>query len=99
MGGSDLGRLLRTLSTFLREDGRTRAELETRQGWTVNAARLAVAAPWVVLAMLSTRPESIRAYASATGTLVLVVGAAVCTVAYRVMVHIGRLPEDERVLR
>ena len=29
VGGSDLGRLLRTLSTFLREDARTRAELET----------------------------------------------------------------------
>ncbi|GAC1329161.1 MAG: hypothetical protein NVSMB13_16630 [Mycobacteriales bacterium] len=38
VGGTDLGRLLRTLSTFLREDARTRAELETRQGWTVNAA-------------------------------------------------------------
>ena len=35
VGGSDLGRLLRTLSAFLREDARTRAELETRQGWTV----------------------------------------------------------------
>jgi tight adherence protein B len=99
VGGSDLGRLLRTLSTFLREDGRTRAELETRQGWTVNAARLAVAAPWVVLAMLSTRPESIRAYASTTGSVVLGVGAGVCAVAYRVMMHIGRLPEDGRVLR
>ncbi|QGN56760.1 type II secretion system F family protein [Nostocoides sp. HKS02] len=99
VGGSDLGRLLRTLATFLREDSRTRAELETRQGWTVNAARLAVAAPWVVLAMLCTRPESIRAYASATGTLVLVVGAVVSLAAYRVMVSIGRLPEDERVLR
>nr|MDT0666106.1 type II secretion system F family protein [Micromonospora sp. DSM 115978] len=32
VGGTDLGRLLRTLSTFLREDARTRAELETRQG-------------------------------------------------------------------
>ena len=31
VGGSDLGRLLRTLSAFLREDARTRAELETRQ--------------------------------------------------------------------
>ena len=72
VGGSDLGRLLRTLSTFLREDSRTRSELEARQGWTVNAARLAVAAPWIVLGMLCTRPESIRAYASATGTLVLV---------------------------
>lgn len=99
VGGSDLGRLLRTLSTFLREDSRTRAELETRQGWTVNAARLAVAAPWVVLAMLSTRPESIQAYSSAGGTMVLLVGAAVSAVAYRLMVALGRLPEDERVLR
>ena len=99
VGGSDLGRLLRTLSTFLREDGRTRAELETRQGWTVNAARLAVAAPWVVLAMLCTRPESIQAYASGTGAMVLAVGAAVSFAAYRIMIYIGRLPEDERVLR
>jgi tight adherence protein B len=99
VGGSDLGRLLRTLATFLREDSRTRAELETRQGWTVNAARLAVAAPWVVLAMLCTRPESVRAYASATGTVILVVGAVVSLAAYRVMVSIARLPEDERVLR
>ena len=30
VGGTDLGRLLRTLSVFLREDARTRAELETR---------------------------------------------------------------------
>jgi len=41
VGGSDLGKLLRTLSSFLREDARTRAELETRQSWTINAARLA----------------------------------------------------------
>jgi tight adherence protein B len=40
VGGSDLGRLLRTLSAFLREDARTRAELETRQGWTVNTVHL-----------------------------------------------------------
>jgi len=99
VGGSDLGRLLRTLSTFLREDARTRAELETRQGWTVNAARLAVAAPWVVLAFMSGRAESVEAYSTATGAAVLALGAAVSVAAYRVMLHIGRLPEDERVLR
>ena len=34
-----------------------------------------------------------------TGTLVLVVGAVVSVAAYRIMLFIGRLPEDERVLR
>src|SRR5690625_4388911 len=42
VGGADLGRLLETLSDFLRDDARTRAELEARQSWTVNGARLAV---------------------------------------------------------
>lgn len=99
VGGSDLGRLLRTLSAFLREDARTRAELETRQGWTVNAARLAVAAPWVVLALLSLRPEAVEAYDTAAGLVVLVTGGGLCLVAYRIMLRIGRLPDEERVLR
>lgn len=99
VGGTDLGRLLRTLSGFLREDARTRAELEARQSWTVNAARLAAAAPWIVLAMLSTNPESVAAYASPLGAAVLAVGAAVTAVAYWSMMRLGRLPEDRRVLR
>jgi len=99
VGGSDLGRLLRTLSAFLRQDARTRAELESRQSWTVNGARLAVAAPWIVLAMLSTRPESIAAYDRPAGALILVSGGILSLVAYRVMLRIARLPEDQRVLR
>lgn len=99
VGGSDLGRLLRTLSRFLREDARTRAELETRQGWTVNAARLASAAPWIVLAMMSFQRDALQAYSSPAGVVVLLIGAAVTVVAYRLMVRIGRLPQEERVLR
>ncbi len=99
VGGTDLGRLLRTLSGFLREDAHTRAELEARQSWTVNAARLAAAAPWIVLAMLSTNPESVAAYASPLGAGVLAAGAAVTVIAYWSMMRLGRLPEDRRVLR
>ncbi|MGW6131457.1 type II secretion system F family protein [Cellulomonas sp. NPDC055163] len=99
VGGTDLGRLLRTLSGFLREDARTRGELEARQSWTVYAARLAVAAPWLILALLGTRPEAAHAYNSVSGGIVLLVGAACSVVAYAVMVRIGRLPEDPRVLR
>ncbi len=99
VGGTDLGRLLRTLSTFLRDDARTRAELEARQSWTVNAARLALCAPWIVLVMLATRGDSLEAYRSATGVVILIVGAIVSVVAYRIMRRIGRLPDEVRVMR
>jgi tight adherence protein B len=98
VGGGDLGRLLRSLSGHLRDDGRTRAELEARQSWAVNGARLAVAAPWLVLLMMSFQREVISRYASATGVVVLAVGALCCAVAYRLMLRIGRLPVDHRVM-
>lgn len=99
VGGTDLGGLLRTLASFLREDARTRAELEARQSWTVNAARLALAAPWLVLALMSTRPQAAQAYDSSLGMAMIVIGAVVSLIAYRVMLLIARLPQDERVLR
>ena len=94
VGGGELGRLLRNLSGYLREDVRTRCELESRQAWTVNGARLAVAAPWLVLLLMSFQSEVIHRYASPAGVVVLVVGAAVCVVAYRLMMRIGRLPVE-----
>ncbi|MDU0348615.1 type II secretion system F family protein [Actinomyces sp. MRS3W] len=99
VGGTDLTTLLRALSRMLREDMRTRGELEARQSWTVNGARVAVAAPWIVLALLATRPQAAAAYATAAGALVLAIGAALSLVAYRLMLRLGRLPEEERVLR
>jgi tight adherence protein B len=98
VGGGELGRLLRSLSGYLREDARTRSELESRQAWTVNGARLAVAAPWLVLLMLCFQREVISRYASPAGVMVLAVGAGACLVAYRLMVRIGRLPQERRVL-
>lgn len=98
VGGGELGRLLRSLSVYLREDARTRSELESRQAWAVNGARLAVAAPWLVLLMLSFQREVVSRYASPAGVVVLGVGGICCLVAYRLMVRIGRLPEERRIL-
>ncbi|MDO7868960.1 type II secretion system F family protein [Nocardioides jiangxiensis] len=98
VGGGDLGRLLRNLSSFLRQDARTRSELESRQAWTVSGARLAVAAPWLVLLMLSFQPDVIARYSSPGGAVVIFGGAACCLVAYRLMIRIGRLPSERRVL-
>lgn len=98
VGGGELGRLLRNLSGYLRDDVRTRSELESRQAWTVNGARLAVAAPWLVLLFMSFQSEVVHRYASPGGVLVLAVGAGLCLVAYRLMMRIGRLPVERRIL-
>jgi tight adherence protein B len=98
VGGGDLGRLLRNLSAHLRDDARTRSELVARQSWAVNGARLAVAAPWLVLLLMSFQPDVISRYSSPGGVVVLVLGASLCLVAYRSMLRIGRLPTEKRVL-
>ncbi|KHL19596.1 tight adherence protein B [Mumia flava] len=99
VGGGDLGRMLRTLSAFLRDEARTRGELVARQSWTVNGARLAVSAPWIVLALMSLRRDAISAFGTSEGLVVLLGGLAACVVAYRLMLRIGRLPREPRVLR
>ncbi len=98
VGGRELGRLLRTLSAFLREDVATRREIESRQSWTVVAARVSAAAPWLVLLLVASRPQGARAFDSPTGVAVLLVGATVTGIGYRLMIRVGQLPEESRVL-
>lgn len=97
VGGTDLVRVLRTLADFIRADVQVRKEIEARWSWTVTAARVAAAAPWLVLAMMATRPEAARAYNSSTGVAVVVAGAIATVLGYRLMLRAARLPDDERL--
>ena len=99
VGGSDVTSVLRGLAGYLREDAALRAEVVARQSWIRNAARLGVAAPWLLLLVLASRPETLVAYDSAAGAALILVGVAVTLVAYRAMVALGRLPEERRWLR
>jgi tight adherence protein B len=96
VGGSQLPSVLRSLSEFLRQDLAVRSEVEARQSWLINAARLGVAAPWVVLLLLGSRPEAVVAYNTPAGTALIVTGAVLSVIAYRLMLAIGRLPEQRR---
>jgi tight adherence protein B len=96
VGGNELTTVLRNLAAYLRQEAAIRSEIEARQSWIVNAARLGVAAPWVVLLLLSTRPEAAQAYNSSAGIAVIVIGLGLSVVAYRLMIGIGRLPEERR---
>ncbi|WP_232498686.1 type II secretion system F family protein [Agromyces humatus] len=99
VGGSDVTAVLRGLAGYLREDASLRAEVVARQSWIRNAARLGVAAPWLLLVVLASRRETIVAYDSPAGTALIVVGLAVTLVAYRSMLALGRLPEERRWFR
>jgi tight adherence protein B len=97
VGGTDLVRFLRTVGDFVRDDARVRKEIEARWSWTVVAARVAAAAPWVVLLLMSTRPEAASAYNSPAGLATIGIGAAATVVGYRLMLRAARLPEERRL--
>ncbi len=99
VSGTELGRILRTLANFLRDEYRVRKELEARQTWVVVAARMAYATPWLVLLMLSAKREAVAAYHGPGGAAVLASGAVMATAGYRLMLRIGRIPHEQRVLR
>lgn len=99
VGGSDVTAVLRGLAGYLREDASLRAEVVARQSWIRNAARLGVAAPWLLLVVLATRRETMVAYDSPAGTALIVIGLAVTLIAFRAMIALGRLPEERRWFR
>ncbi|GAB2702642.1 tight adherence protein B [Microbacterium marinum] len=96
VGGTELTTVLRSLSASVRAEATLRAEIEARQSWIRGAAVLGVVAPWVILGLLALRPEGAAAYSSPDGVMVILVGAAVSAVAFRLMIGIGRLPEPRR---
>lgn len=99
VGGTELPAVLRALSAGLREESAIRAEAEARQSWVVNAARLGVAAPWLVLLLLSSRPEAAAAYNSRDGAVLIVAGVVVSALAYQAMLRVGRLQAERRWFR
>lgn len=99
VGGTDLPAVLQALAAHLRDDAAVRAEAEARQSWVRNAARLGVASPWIILFLLASRPETAEAYNSQPGVVLIVSGAVVSVLAYRIMLRVGRLDTERRWFR
>lgn len=96
VGGSELTVVLRNLAAWLRQEIAIRQEVEARQSWIMNAARLGVAAPWVLLLLLASRREAAVAYNTTSGLVVILGGLVASVIAYRMMIALGRLPEERR---
>lgn len=98
LGSKDIGIVLRTLSQFLREDLAIRIEIEAKHGWIKNSAVLAGVAPWILLLILSTQPETIAAYSTSVGLSILLAGVLLTVIAFFWMEKVGALPIRRRVL-
>ena len=98
LGSKDIGIVLRTLSQFLREDLAIRIEIEAKHGWIKNSAVLAGVAPWILLLILSTQPETIAAYSTSVGLSILLAGVLLTVIAFFWMEKVGTLPIRRRVL-
>jgi tight adherence protein B len=96
-GNSGSIRALKELAGRIRIEQTMHLELRAKQQWVGATARLAVASPWVVVLLLSMRPEARAFYETAQGVLLLMVGLLVSVVAYRAVSILGRLPLIPRV--
>lgn len=74
------------------------AELDSKQDWVTGTAKLAIIAPWIVVATLAARAENIEIYNTLEGTGVLVIGLLVSLIAYRFVGLLGSLSKPTRVL-
>lgn len=96
-GGAQTIDVFRELADHVRREGNLRKELQAKQSWVRVAARVGIAAPWVVLVLLSLRSETVAAYNSMAGITMIVCGLALSILAYRFMISLGRLPQPRRI--
>lgn len=96
-GSRDTSLTLRTLSNFIRIDLALRAEIEAKHSWVKNSAALAAIAPWILLLLLASQPNTLRAYTSSAGLGILIVGAVLTAFAYIWMEKVGKLKEIPRI--
>lgn len=96
-GSRDTAITLRTLGDFIRSDIAVRGEIGAKLGWIKNSAAVAALAPWILLLILSSQPSTIRAYSTASGTLIILVGIALSFIAYIWMMRVGRVKVLPRI--
>jgi tight adherence protein B len=99
-GGNRVGDVLAALSSSVASETRLRQAHEaamTEQRWT---AGVALAAPWVILALsIATNPQSSAAFGTLEGALVVTVGLAMTVAGWLLARHAAKLSETPRMFK
>jgi tight adherence protein B len=97
-GGAGYLSALRHQGRAIRASSSVSQQIQAKQGWVLGTAKIAVAAPWLIVVLLSGRPENAAAYSSLQGSMLLLAGLAASVVAVYLISKIGRTDEQIRVL-
>ena len=73
-------------------------QILAKQGWVLGTAKVAVTAPWLIVALLAMRSENAEVYNSYVGSLLLATGLFASFVAIRLIAVMGRIDTHKRVL-
>lgn len=96
-GGAGYLPALRHQSRAIRASSSVSQQIEAKQGWVLGTAKIAVAAPWLIVVLLSGRLENAAAYSSPQGSMLLVAGLAASVLAVYLIGRIAKVDEQIRV--
>lgn len=97
LGGTGLVKLVQEHSSRVRNQNSVAGSLRTKISATLAMAKLAVVAPWMLLALLISRPETAHAFDSAAGMMILLFGLALCVIAYQLVGALGAAKQPRRI--
>lgn len=97
VGGAGFYESLKAQASVVRQDLALWGEIEAKQSWVTGTAKIAIASPWIIVALLSIQPGNLAVYASGPGSIILIVGLAVSLFAYRLIQLLGGLESPPRV--
>ena len=98
IGGHGYLVALRAQASQLRAEHASWEEINSKQNWVIGSARLAVFAPWLILLLLSSRPETASAFNSELGLFILVFGLSATLCAFKLVRFLAKLPKRQRIL-
>jgi tight adherence protein B len=98
LGGVGMERTFGLAANSVRKEQAELGQLLAKQGWVALSAKIALFAPWLVALVLLQLEQNRQAFASALGSLVLVLGLTLSLFAYFLVNKLGYLPLPTRVL-
>ena len=96
-GSEGYQQTLHNQAKSIRERTALNQQILAKQGWVLGTAKVAVTAPWLIVALLAMRSENAQVYNSDMGSLLLASGLLASFVAIRLIAVMGRIDAHKRV--